>query len=264
MMPSFVWDRTPSDAFQEPYEYGGQEQFSREAVKVVMSLKDHYKNSDVTFDRNERTLKKAVWMLQLDSLEAIIDSLDLIEEKRHRLASRLFRDAIETMDISVYFYLGGDEANKDLEKWYDNKVIPHRKYREFVEKNVSAQKAERSKNLYGDLSRYTHRTYSAMGDSYILARENKIAYDGFAEGTHRVLPHTISVFYAVIAAVIKRFFEAALETHSISSDTASLIWKNALEEVDVPRRFGNGPGQLLRTSPIPFELVIEEDDSHTP
>lgn len=64
--------------------------------------------------------------------------MKLTEEKRHRIASRLFRDAVETMDISAYFYLAGNEARKDLAKWYNNEVIPHKVFREFI-KSMNAK-----------------------------------------------------------------------------------------------------------------------------
>lgn len=41
-MPSFVWDRDTEEAWSEPYEYGGQEQFHREAYKVLSLIKLHY------------------------------------------------------------------------------------------------------------------------------------------------------------------------------------------------------------------------------
>ncbi len=81
-MPSFVWDRDTEDAWNEPYEYEGQEQFHREAKKVLGYLKEHYSSKDMHFDRDEETLDKAVWLMQTDALEAIVDSLTLTEEKK--------------------------------------------------------------------------------------------------------------------------------------------------------------------------------------
>ncbi|MDF5919158.1 hypothetical protein P4133_03845 [Pseudomonas aeruginosa] len=92
------------------------------------------------------------------------------------------------MDISAYFYLAGDEARKDLAKWYNNEVIPHKVFREFIKKYECQDKAKNLSNLYSDLSKYTHRTYSAITKSYLLGRNNKIACDGFSEAGFRVLP----------------------------------------------------------------------------
>jgi hypothetical protein len=257
-MPSFVWDRSTEDAWNEPYEYEGQEQFHREACKVLSSIKSHYAEKDMCFDRDEQSLDKAIWLIQIDALEALVDALKLTEEKRHRIASRLFRDAVETMDISAYFYLAGDSAKKDLGKWYDNEVIPHRVFREFIKKFECQDKAKNLSSLYSDLSKYTHRTHSAITKSYLLGRNNKIAYDGFSESGFRVLPHVISLSYAIIAALIKRFITIAEDTQQIDSAKILAIWSASLEEETVPRRFGPGPGQLLRSAPIEFNLNLDE------
>ena len=74
-MPSFVWDRDTEDAWKEPYEYDGQKQFQREAERLLKLLKDHYSQKDMTFTRDEESLEKALWLMQTDALEAIVDSL---------------------------------------------------------------------------------------------------------------------------------------------------------------------------------------------
>lgn len=257
-MPSFVWGRDINDAWNEPYEYEGQEQFHREASKLLSLVKFHYAEKDMHFDRDEETLDKAIWLIQLDALEALVDALKLTEEKRHRIASRLFRDAVETMDISAYFYLAGDKANKDLEKWYKNEVIPHRVFRSFIKDFECPDKARDLSVLYSDLSKYTHRTHGAITKSYLLGRGNKIAYDGFSESGFRVLPHVISLSYAIIAVLIKRFITIAEYTQQVGSEEIRNIWSEALEQETVPRRFGSGPGQLLRSAPIEFEIKLDE------
>jgi len=258
-MPSFVWDRKTDEAYLEPYEYGGQEQFSREAKRVLKLLKDHYSERNRTFSCNDKSIEKAVWMLQVDGLEALNDSLFLIDEKKHRIASRLFRDAVETLDMSAYFFLGGSKARNDLEKWYDNEVIPHRRFREFVKKNHGHERSENLSSLYSDLSKYTHRTYKAISTSYILGRNDLLVYDGFQESDTLVLPHIISFSYALIAALIKRFIDIAERTKQIDKQTVEMFWKESLEKETVPRWFGTGPGQILRGPPI--EIFMDEEDN---
>jgi len=258
-MPSFVWERKTDEASLEPYEYGGQEQFSREAKQVLKLFKDHYSKHNRTFTRDDKSLNKAVWLLQVDGLEALNDALLLIDEKKHRIASRLFRDAVETLDMSAYFFLGGNEAKKDLEKWYENEVIPHRRFREFVKKTHGHERAENLSGLYSDLSKYTHRTYKAIGTSYILGRNDLFVYDGFRESHTLVSPHIISFSYALIAALIKRFIDIAERTDQIDKHTIERVWKESLETETVPRRFGTGPGQSLRGPPM--EIFVDEEDS---
>jgi len=256
-MPSFVWERDIAEAYQEPYEYGGQEQFSREAKRVVNLLKKHYSQFNQKFGRDEKTLEKAIWMLQVDGLEALSDALILTDERRHRIASRMFRDAVESLDTSAYFYLSGESRSADLYKWYENKVIPHRRFRELVKQLHGEAKAKDLSSLYSDLSKYTHRTYKAINMSYILGRNNVLIYDGFKEPNMLVLPHVISFSYALIGTLIKRFVRIAETTEQITSEEVKRIWKESLEEETVPRRFGIGPGQFMRGPPM--EILLDDD-----
>jgi len=253
-MSSFVWDRDIEEAFQEPYEYPGQEQFFREAKNILDSLKIFFSKKNKAFNVEEETLEKAIWMLQVDVLEAMNDALTLINEKKHRIAARLFRDIIETLDISVYFTFGGKKAENDLKKWYKNEVIPHKNYREFVKHNYGEDQAKQSSIEYGDFSKYTHRTYRAIGMSYIRGQENKLFYDGFEKSDILVLPHVISFSYAVLAALIKRFVKLVVHTKQITEKEAEVIWNECLEKESVPRRFGNGTGQLKRGPTIEFKI----------
>lgn len=257
-MPSLVWDRRADEAYSEPYEYGAQEQFTREAKRVLKLLKEHYSKRNQTFNRNDRSVEKAVWLLQVDGLEALTDALEMTDEKKHRIASRLFRDAVETVDMSVYFLLGGNDAKKDLNKWYENEVIPHRRFREHIKRNHSNVEAENLSSLYGDLSKYTHRTYRAITTSYILGRDDLLVYDGFRESDTLVLPHIISFCYALTAALIKRFVNIAERTKQIERAAINRMWRESLEEETVPRRFGTGPGQVFRGPPT--KLIVDDDE----
>lgn len=249
-MSSFVWERKTDEASLNPYEYDAQEQFSREAKQVLKHLKEHYSKRNRTFTRDEKSVEKAVWLLQVDGLEALSDSLLMLDEKKHRIAARLFRDAVETLDISAYFFLGGETARKDLDKWYENEVVPHRRFREFIKKNHGDKKAENLASLYGDLSKYTHRTYKAIGASYILGRDDLLVYDGFRESDTLVLPHVISFSYALIAALIKWFSEIAERTQQIDKQIIDIIWSQSLEADIAPRRFASVSEHVYYGPPV--------------
>lgn len=252
-MPSFVWRRDPQEAYSEPYEYPGQEQFVREASALLRSLSHHYSCKNRSFAREDSTREKAVWMLQVDSLAALEEALELTTLKKHRTASRLFRDSLETQDISVYFARAGQDSEKHLRKWFANEVIPHRIAREFVKKMHGESRFQELRELYNELSKYTHRTYRSLAMSYILSRGNRFAYDGFREGgVSMVLPHVISFSYAVLGMLIRRFVDVAVTTGELSAEKASSLWEQALEAETTPRRFGAQTFRL--SSPVPLDV----------
>jgi len=241
-MPSFVWEREPSEAYDEPYEYGGQDQFAREANSVLEELKLHYAKLNHTFSRDDKSAEKAIWLLQVDSLWALSDGLELLNEKRHRLVARLFRDVVETLDASLYFSLAGSKSLGKLNKWYENEVIPHRVFREFIKQHHGDEKFENLRSVYTNFSKYTHRTYRALLMSYMLGKDDNLAYDSFRTDAGYALPQVISFSYAVIAMLINRFMEFAIITNQITQAEVENIWSSCLESDTVPRRFGSGPG----------------------
>jgi hypothetical protein len=253
-MPSFVWERDPSEAYQEPYEYGAQEQFTREATAVVARLKSIYEVHNHSFTVNDHSTRRAVWMLQVDALSALSDAIELLKEKRFRVASRLFRDVVETLDASYYFALGGDAATGNLKKWYANQVIGHRVFRDFVRQYLGPERAEHLRSLYTDFSKYTHRTFHVLGMSYLRGRDSTAVYDGFRSNeSFYVLPHVISFAYAVMGGLVKRFVRFSVDTGQISEHEEKDLWASCLEKETVARKFGFGPGQVRRGPPIPLD-----------
>ena len=251
-MPSFVWDRDIEEAYVEPYEYGAQEQFSREAKKVLTFLKNYYSRKNHTFSLDDRSREKAIWLLQVDGLDTLIDILNLIDEKKRRAESILFRSVLESLDLSFYFLIGGRGANSDLLKWYADEIVSHGKFRDFMKGSVSKDISAESKKLYKDLSKYTHRSYRAILKSYSKDQNNLLIYDGFIDSDILIPPQIISFSYALLGKLVRYFMEIAQATNQIDNDVIKQIWELGLEEETVPRRFGEGPGQMMRVSSNEF------------
>ncbi len=252
-MPSFVWSRDPSEAFREPYKYGGQKQFACEAAAVIAYLKTSYESRQSRFLLIDTTASRAAWMLQVDALSALSDALELLEEKRFRVVSRLFRDVVETLDASYYFALAGQTSSKNLAKWYQNEVISHRVFGDFVLRHNGPDEAEQRRVLYSDLSKYTHRTFRALTMSYLQGYNDTAIYDGFKSKYQTyVLPHVVSFAYAMLAGLIKRFVRFAVDTEQLSEEQEINLWKTCLEAETVPRRFGFDPSQVMRGPEMPL------------
>lgn len=236
-MPSFVWDRTPSEAYDNPYEYEAQRQFAREALACLDFLLQLYEKRNNEFGRNERSRQKAAWMLQVDGLTALADIITLLGENKFRLASRLFRDVVETVDLSVYFSLGGPKADAHLSQWFDDEIVPNRVARAFAEEALGKDRTTQAR-LYGELSRYTHRSYRSLKMSYILGRDDAIFYDGFRNNSGAyVTPESISFAYAISGGLIHRFVTYAILTEQISAEQVDEMWETCLEPDSEPRRF---------------------------
>jgi hypothetical protein len=244
-MASQVWARDPQEAYEEPYEYALQDQFVREATPI---LGRYYRllNSDrYRFSVDDQSLEKAIWLLAMDALDSLRDCLDALVRKNHRLAAKLFRDAIESMDLAAFFNGATERSWTCLEKWYRDEIVPHREYRDYLRKTEGPEAAERLAKHYGSLSRFTHRSYRAILDGYSRGGGDRLMHDGTGEllGTSKeapkllVLPQTISYYYALLANLILVYSAEISKRGLLTEEEVRTDFVENLETETVPRRF---------------------------
>ena len=234
-MPSLVWIQDPDDAHANPYEYEVQDQFYREAARYLDHL---YKGLDryiLKFHRDDRSAEKAIWMLQIDAVDALRDCLETLQSKRHRLTSRLFRDVIESLDLAAYFASRVEASTHDLSSWYQDEVVPNRKYRAFLSRMGAEAESKDKARRYSSLSRFTHRTYRALLQSYSLGRDDRLVYD--SHSPILVLPATVSLYCVVLAQLVVDATKALTSGGLISPEEAYAAWIDSIEEDAIPFRF---------------------------
>lgn len=236
-MPSFIWNRDPQEAMDNPYEYEAQEQFVREADRLLNLFLKELSRLDMKFTVHDTSLDKAIWMLHNDALDSLKDILQSLTLKKHKIAGKLFRDIVETLNIAAYFHSNTNEAKKDLLKWFDDEIISHRTYRDYILKEKGKQEAEKSRDYYRVISKFTHRTYKILLYGYVKGRNEFIAYDGFKDSDILILPQTISMYYAILADFIKFFSDETTNRGLLSTSKVTEIWKESIELEFVQRRF---------------------------
>lgn len=245
-MPSLIWSRSSQDAIDNPYEYDVQDQFMQESDKILSSFLGELEPKQLAYQKDDKSIEKAIWMLHNDATEALIECHTLLIEKRHKIASRLFRDVIETLDIAAYFHSDTDESSRNLLKWYDGHVIPNRLYRNFVKLNYGEKASARKRELYSQYSKFTHRTYDVLLYSYSLGRDNYLVYDGYEKDSILILPHTIAMYLSLLADLILLLSDELVARQSVSEKLMNEIWSNSLDGSYSQKRFIS-PREFMRT-----------------
>ena len=236
-MPSQVWGRSPQEASDNPYEYEIQDQFVREAKALLKRLNIGLQKYSMNFHRDDHSVRKAVWMLQLDAIDSLRDALDALVRKNHRVTAKLFRDVVETLDLAAFFHSETAVSNRQLAKWYSNEVIPNRAYRDFVQ-NIEGEKAAKAKaQYYKSLSRFTHRTYRSLLKGYGLGRGDMLWHDGGHETNLLVLPQTIAEYFAILADLMAGFLREVTARGLLTKKEVVRAVKSSLESDTIPRRF---------------------------
>jgi len=235
-MASIVWGRHPQEAHDNPYEYEAQEQFVREAKDLLTQLQLKLDRFTMAFHQNDRTLEKATWMLALDLIDALLESIQLFEERRHRIAFRLFRDVVETIDLLQVLHSNTPRAEKALRLWYEDETIPHAESRRHIEETEGTEAAFKRRDDYVQLSKFTHRTYRALLKSFSLGRDDKLVHDSHSMSL-LVLPETIASGLAVLGDLIIQATECLKQCGPLDPEEVANAWLVAIELHTVPRRF---------------------------
>lgn len=245
-MPSIVWGRNPQEAYEQPYEYAAQEQFAREASKLLERLYLLLNSEKHRYTTAERSAAKAAWLLAMDALDSLREILVSLERKEHRIAGKLFRDVLESMDLAAYFNSPGQPSRKAMAKWYRDGYVSHSEYREHLRNDQGDDATAERAALYKRLSRFTHRSYSAILDGYSIGGGDRLVHDRTAEtlpgtgnGRSRMLvsPQTIAAYYAALAGFITEYVEGVTALGLVDTESAREAFALALETHTVPRRF---------------------------
>lgn len=236
-MRSLVWGRHPQEAFDNPYEYEAQDQFVREATKWLVEIRTLLDRSTLKFHRDDQSLEKATSILAQDLVDSLIETKVLIEEKRHRIASRLFRDCVETIDFLLFLHSDSNAKDRTLKLWYGNQTVRHGELRKHIEAVEGQDAANKRRRFYDELSKFTHRTYRSLLDSYSLGRDDLLVHDSHSKTGMLVLPQVVSAYLAVLDSLIQEASQALVFSSEISCEEMHNVWTAALEVHTVVRRF---------------------------
>jgi len=244
-MPSEVWGRDPQEAYEEPYEYGIQDQFVREARSLFARLYRLLNSDYHRYSVDDRSREKAVWLLSMDALDSLRECLEALTRKEHRVAGKLFRDVMESMDLAAYFHSTTDKSKVSLCKWYADQIVPHREYRDYVKRVQSAEAAAELAKHYSSLSRFTHRSYNAILNGYSVGGEERLVHDRTGElyGGHEgavsflVVPQTIASYYAVLGNLVPVYATGLADLGLVTRSEIGEAFATSLDSQAVPRRF---------------------------
>lgn len=222
-MPSELWKRTFADTLENPY-YSSDEksEFLNEARVFLDQVYKEFDRYTLKFHRDDRSLAKALWILQADALDTLRDCIILLNENKHRIVGKMFRDVLETLDLAEYLRLQGNTPVA-LNKWYNDKIILHKKYRGVI-KSKDPNRAKNLAGFYSELSKWTHHTYSVLLYSYSLGKDDMLVYDSHSPEL-LVLPHTISQYICIIKELIKLFFSRVKESGIVTVEDIEPPWE---------------------------------------
>jgi len=202
-MASKIWLNSLEDIQKSPYDYTERDKFKKEAKDFLGKLYPVFvEKYNLKFHKNDRSVEKAIYILQTDALDTLKECIDMIVNKKHRIVGKMFRDILEALDLAALFY-GEGAGGKHLSDWYDGNVILHCKYRDFLKKNSADSQARNV--FYKSLSEWTHHNYRPLLNSYTLGVGDMIVFDGYSDLL--ITPQTLSEYEWMLAQLILMFIK---------------------------------------------------------
>jgi hypothetical protein len=205
---SRLWTQRLEEVLRNPYDYESKELFLKEASSILNAVYKSYDKYFLKFRLDKRTKEKAIWMLHLDALDTLRDCVFLLKKKKHRIVGKLFRDVTEVLDLAALFWWECDKHQDKLRKWYDDKVIPHSEFRQYLKRTKGESFSKTSSAMYSSLSRWTHHCYSVLLSSYSRGSKEDNALlmcDSHFRSDTLILPQIISQYAWEIKDLILYF-----------------------------------------------------------
>lgn len=235
-MRNFIWNREPQEAMDNPYEYEAQEQFCREADNLISSLRDHL-TKEYKFKLEEKNLEKAIGMLTLNALDSAFEIINSLNQKKHRITAHLLRTIDESIDLAEFFNSKSPKAKKKLNQWYEDQIITHRDFRDYIEQTKGKQISEEHKNFYRTMSKFSHNTYNTLLYSYIKSADETIIHESIYKSGIAIPIQTIAMYHAVSGYYFKKIAFKIAEFELIDLITVLEIINDSQEEKTIKRKF---------------------------
>ena len=159
-MPSKLWTEPFEAAIASPLDYHSLFIFIAEAKDVLEQIAHGFDRYQIKFHVDDRSVEKAIWMLYTDVLDALLECLESLERRKHRIAGKIFRDVYEALAVA-HLLFEGDETGSKLKKWYSGKTFAHKPYKKFL-KSIDPELSKTFGALYGRLSKCTHHVYMTL------------------------------------------------------------------------------------------------------
>lgn len=225
-MKSKIWKADFIEAYQVGYSRKDIDSFIAEAKLLLRQLINHFKtlNGKYTSDKKDKNL--LVYLIINELINSLYDAVLALQNGNIRLTSRVFREVMECRDIIKLVH--SENGEKYVDKWFKDEYIPHSDFRKTLGNNNNGLK-DLTRDIYQTYSKYTHRSYSAIIDSFTIDNDKLDfnMYLDFENETHRKV---ISKYCIHTATFILNVGLDPLEYNLISKISMGMIVNNMMEE----------------------------------
>lgn len=224
-MKSTIWKISFIEAYKSGYSKSEIEYFISEAELLLRQLINHFKSLNGMYSADKKDKNLLVYLILNELIYSLYDAVLAIQNGNIRMASRVFREVMECRDVIKLVH--SENGEKYMDKWFKDEYIPHSDFRKTLGNDQNGLK-DLTRVIYQEYSKYTHRSYSAIIDSFIL-EDDKLKFNmhlDINEPSHRKI---ISKYCVHTAQFILKTGLDPLEHNLISKISMGMIVNNMIE-----------------------------------
>lgn len=176
-------------------------------------------------------------MLTTSALDSAIEIVHSLKSQSHRITAHLLRTIDESIDLGTFFNSRSERSGKQLEKWYNDEIISHSEYRNYVKSKYGEEEFENEKQKYRTISKFSHNTYKTLLYSYIKRSDLKIVHESLYDSDILIPVQTIAMYHAISGIYFEKIAFKMVEFRLIEIDKLLKIMRDSEEENTVERKF---------------------------
>ena len=225
-MKSEIWKSDFSKAYESGYTIEEISSFNSEAELLLRQLVNHFESLNGNYSIENKDKNLLIYLVLNELINSLYDAVLALNNGNIRMASNVFRQVMECRDIIKLIHT--ENGNDYVEKWFNDEYIRHSDYRRIIG-DEDLELKDLTKNIYQRYSKYSHRSYSAIIDSYVLKTE-KLQFNRQLDLNNNVHRKILSRYYKHLAQFILNVGLDPLEYDLISEFRMGVIMSNLLDE----------------------------------
>ena len=197
-MKSEIWKTDFSKAYEDGYTIEEINSFYSEAELLLRQLVNYFESLNGKYSIENKDKNLLIYLVLNELINSLYDAVLVLHNGNIRMASNVFRQVMECRDIIKLIH--SENGEEYIGKWFNDEYIPHSDYRKLIG-DEDLELKDLTKNIYQRYSKYSHRSYSAIIDSYVLKTE-KLHFNRQLDLNSTAQRKILSRYYAHLATFI--------------------------------------------------------------
>tara|TARA_B110000908_G_C10131951_1_gene392613 strand:+ start:451 stop:1002 length:552 start_codon:yes stop_codon:yes gene_type:complete len=176
-------------------------------------------------------------MLTINALDSAFEIVQSLKNQSHRITAHLLRTIDESIDLGTFFNSKSEKSKRKVEKWFNNEVIGHSVYRDYIKSKEGQEEFDKEREKYMAISKLSHNTYKTLLYSYIKRSDETMVHESKYESGILIPVQTIAMYHAISGFYFKKIAFKMVVFELIELEKTLKIMAESQEEKTIERKY---------------------------